>query len=441
MRVDFFRTTGLNVKMVRIVLLLLLVVDLAAASPKPPRGIVLIISDGTSQELLTAARCYAGGCGGRLVMDDYPATAFVSTYSASDMVTDSAAGATAFARGIKADNRVVGMASPNSTNAPPSLLELARKAGWSTGTITDDSVTGATPSPFEVECRDRDLHAEIARKIVMQMGGGVDLVLGGGNKWFHDTSMTESYAPGILPEVQQTEAILREKPVLAFSRWEDFQSHVKGGQGLKKAVLGTFFPDVFPYYADGTRTLRLRDMVDEGLELLLRDKRPFFLMVEAGLPDKACHQNQARRAITEVLELDAMMELLKAKLPPEVLVVATTDHNCGGFAFNGPVPLRLRGESFLAENPLSKSSIFTWATGPGGPGGGDAKPAQREAVDDFLSVEHVQPAAVHDGGAHHTGGDVWLVAQGPGAEKFHGHIDNTQIYTLLAKVINGGGNR
>jgi alkaline phosphatase len=164
-------------------------------------------------------------------------------------------------------------------------------------------------------------------------------------------------------------------------------------------------------------------------------------MVEAGLPDKACHQNQARRAITEVLELDAMMELLKAKLPPDVLVVATTDHNCGGFAFNGPVPLRLRGESFLAENPLSKSSIFTWATGPGGPGGGDAKPPQREAAEDFLSVEHVQPAAVHDGGAHHTGGDVWLVAQGPGAENFHGHIDNTQIYTLLAKVIKGGGNR
>ena len=80
----------------------MLVADLAAASPKPPlRGIVFILSDGTSQELLTASRCYAQGAEGKLVLDSYPQTAFVSTYSANDMVTDSAAAATALFRGIK----------------------------------------------------------------------------------------------------------------------------------------------------------------------------------------------------------------------------------------------------------------------------------------------------------------------------------------------------
>ena len=144
----------LNGGMIRLVVFLILFVvcsNPALALSKPLRGIVLIISDGTSQELLTASRCYAGGAEGRLAMDGYPATAFVSTYSANDMVTDSAAAATALARGIKADNHVIGMTSANSTNAPLSLLDLARKSGWSTGTITDDSVTGATPAPFSVE--------------------------------------------------------------------------------------------------------------------------------------------------------------------------------------------------------------------------------------------------------------------------------------------------
>jgi len=102
--------------------LFLSVSALEAATHQPLRGIVFVLSDGTSQELLTAARCYAGGAESRLVMDDYPSTAFVSTYSANDMVTDSAAAATALARGIKAENHVIGMASASSTNAPASLL-------------------------------------------------------------------------------------------------------------------------------------------------------------------------------------------------------------------------------------------------------------------------------------------------------------------------------
>ena len=419
-------------------LLLLVSADLSAASSRPLRGIVFILSDGTSQELLTAARCYAQGAEGKLVLDGYPSAAFVSTYSANDMVTDSAAAATAFARGIKADNHVIGMASATSTNAPESLLDIARKAGWSTGTITDDSVTGASPAPFEVEIPDRNQHARIASSIVPQLGTRADIVLGGGNKWFHDMAPGESYGSGDLQVVQHTESALQARPVMAFSRWGDFLAYVKEGNALAKPVLGTFYPDIFPFYADGTRTLRLRDMTEGALDLMLRDKRPFFLFVEAGLPDKACHQNEAKRAIGEVLELDSMMALLREKLPSDVLVVATTDHNNGGFAFNAPVPRNLRGDALLAESPVTKGSTFTWATGPGGP---DPETHLQGSTNDALAPDHVQPAAIMDRASRHTGGDVWLVAAGPGSESFHGHIDNTQIYSLLAKAIRVGGKR
>ncbi len=98
------------------------------AAEAPLDGIVLVISDGTSQELLTAARIYSQGVKGHLALESLPQSAIVRTYSLSDGVTDSGAAATAMARGIKADNRVVGMAEPNAKSSPPSLLDLARKA-------------------------------------------------------------------------------------------------------------------------------------------------------------------------------------------------------------------------------------------------------------------------------------------------------------------------
>ena len=55
-------------------------------------GIVLVIADGTSLELITAARSYSVGAAGSLALDDFPHSALVRTYSASDMVTDSARG-------------------------------------------------------------------------------------------------------------------------------------------------------------------------------------------------------------------------------------------------------------------------------------------------------------------------------------------------------------
>ena len=90
-------------------------------------------------------------------------------------------------------------------------------------------------------------------------------------------------------------------------------------------------------------------------------------MVEAGLPDKASHENNAERAIFEVLELDATVARSSSQEPwPERVLLATTDHNNGGFSFNGPLVLiRLREEALLGKNPLTGVSYFTWASGPG----------------------------------------------------------------------------
>lgn len=402
-----------------------------AESGRKLDGIVLVISDGTSLELITAARDYALGPDGKLAWDKFPATALVRTYSASDLVTDSAAGATAMARGIKAINGVLGQETPDSTSGPASILDLAKAKGWSTGVLSDDSVTGATPAAFLVEHRSRAHYDRIADKILDQFGKRVDIVLGGGYQWFSDRSADPAitYKDNQLAQVQKNAEKREKSGVAYFDDWNAFVAAKKGD----KPVLGTFFPDVFPFYADGSRTLRLRDMVSEAVKFLKAGGKPYLLVAEAGLPDKACHANNAKRAITEVLELDATLDWLRTNAGPNVLIIVTTDHNTGGIVLNGPpAPLRTKGDALLGKNAVSGHPYLTWASGPGGnPPKPDATPLPED------NVEAAQPALLPRNSAYHTGGDVWLVADGPGSETIHGSIDNTDIYRIIAKEIAG----
>jgi alkaline phosphatase len=412
-------------------------------------GIVLVIADGASLELITAARAYSLGAEGRLALEGFPHTAFVRTYSGSDMVTDSGAAATA--RGIKAHNRVIGMAHPGAPSSPPSILDRAKAANWSTGVVTDDSVTGATPAAFLVEHPNRDQHEFIAFKMLDQIATRWDIVLGGGAKWFFDRvkDPTVTYKAGERNIVQQTQEKLGGLPVAIFQNWADFQNYPEDGSGPLRPILGVFYADTFPFFADGTRTLRLRDMVEKAVTLLRTRGRPFLLVVEASLPDKAAHLNHAKRALIEVLELDASIEWLRTNVSANTLLLATTDHNNGGFSFNGPpAPLWLRGERLLGRDPLLNTSYFTWASGPGA----DRKAAttrtriiarpgqQMYSVNEVIQEtdpDYAQPALLPLGSALHTAGDVWLVGDGPGSENVRGFLDNTEIFDLMAKAIEG----
>ena len=193
-------------------------------------------------------------------------------------------------------------------------------------------------------------------------------------------------------------------------------------------------------------------MVERAVTLLQARGRPFFLVVEAALPDKAAHLNHAKRALIEVLELDAAIEWLRRNLSANTLLLATTDHNNGGFSFNGPpVPLWLRGEGLLGTQPLLGTSYFTWASGPGSDRKAAtmrtrivARPGQpmyslQEVIKE-TDPDYAQPALLPFGSSLHTAGDVWLVGDGPGSENVRGFLDNTEIFDLMAKAIEGSKN-
>jgi alkaline phosphatase len=257
---------------------------------------------------------------------------------------------------------------------------------------------------------------------------------------------TVIYKAGERNIVQQTQEKLTDLPVAIFQNWADFQNYTEEG-GAARPILGVFYADTFPYFADGTRTLRLKDMVERAVTLLRARGRPFFLMVEASLPDKAAHLNHAKRALIEVLELDATIEWLRKSLSADTLLLATTDHNNGGFSFNGPpAPRWLRGENLLGTHPLLGTSYFTWASGPGSDRKTAttrtriiARPGQQmytvQEVIEETDPDYAQPALLPFGSSLHTAGDVWLVGDGPGSEKVRGFLDNTEIFDLMAKAI------
>lgn len=402
-------------------------------------GIVVVIGDGVSTELLTVSRVYHHGATGKLHLETFPNAALVRTWSANNVVTDSAAGATAIARGVKAVNGCVGV-DKEGGEFIPSLIDLAKKQGWNTGVVSDDEIPGATPASFIAEHGKRKDYAIIASKAVEAMGPRVDLVLGGGRAWFEPVEGFD-YKSQSVEIVEETQKKLTEKNVSVFRDWKEFKERTEAG-AVTFPVLGVFHDGVFPYIADGERAPRLVEMVELAWELLSKDGKPVMLVVEASLPDKASHGNQAKRAVMEVAEMDAVLERVDQLLDENGLILATTDHSTGGPVFNGYLPLTSKGEIVLKENPVTGISSVTWGTGPGGEFSEDnfwkLKERRTPWVEDKESPQYAQPAAVYTPSAMHSGGDVWAVGRGPGSEKLRGFIENTDIYRIVEEALNSG---
>ncbi|HEY5751599.1 MAG TPA: alkaline phosphatase [Chthoniobacterales bacterium] len=402
----------------------------AAAFAGQPKGVVLVIADGTSMELITATRIYKNGANSRLSFETMPHTAFVRTVSADGMITDSGAGATAMARGFKALNTVVGAAAPGQPSQP-SILDLAKKAGWNTGVISDDSVTGATPSSFVIEHPNRREEYVIANKEIRALGKNLDFLFGGGSRFFEGEFSTDGKEAKFAPVFEETKQLLGASNIRYFNSWDKFVAEKP--KDLSRPILGVFHPNVFPYIADGPRKPALEDMVREGLTLLQNAGKPYIFIIEAGLPDKAAHQNQAKRAMEEVLVFERTLEFLRQNVGPDVLLLATTDHETGGLAISPGQPVSAKGDQLLKPSPITKIPVLTWATGPGG-GDPSVTPTPVANVDP-LAPSAMQPALLKTGAAFHSGGDVWMLGEGPGSEKVTGFLDNTDTFKIMAAAI------
>ena len=402
-----------------LVLLVLLSLIPSAARAQTPGKVILFIGDGVGASYWTLARLASED----LAVNQFRIMGLVDTRSSNSKITDSAAGATAYASGIRTYNGALGV-DPDTIRVP-TVLEQARDRGWATGLVSTSSVTHATPAAFAAHVPRRAMQFEIARQLAES---GVDVMLGGGRRWFSAAVRPDSV--DIFGPLSQTHTTVTDA--------DQLQS-VDLDRTLR--LVGLFAEDGMP--AAPLRTPSLPDMTRAAIEVLDHDEDGFFLMVEGSQPDWRGHDNGPVQAIAaEMLDFDAAIGvgLEYQRRHPETLIVVVADHETGGLA------VQLANDSMnMIETAAELDEARARLAGVAGllP---EPKRTELRAMVDSLASSAVQirlaarttagTVSLHAGYASsgHTGQMTPLFASGPGGERFSGIIDNWRVGALLLEL-------
>ncbi len=456
------------------------------------RHVILLVGDGFGFAHRTAARAFlygfeGGKTRGFLAMDRLPVQGALITSSLSGFVTDSAAGAHAFATGTKTANGMMGV-FPDSTDEDvdnptvetlPCLLYRTR--GMVSGLVSTADLTDATPAAFLAHVADRGEASRIARQLVENVEPcGVRVLLGGGKKTFSNPDLlpflaTQGFAQ-VFSATELAEAQAR-KPQKLLGLFAD--RHMNSPFDIQK--LGD--PSVVGQYGDQPS---LAAMTKAALEVLHNHPGGFFLMVEAALIDKHAHMLDAERMLWEIYNLDQALKVAlefaqktnsDADPTNDTLVILTADHETGGLVLPGVTdPTKTGTRDQVGTYDRMGFPDAADATGDGYPHNPD--PAKKlvmhfggapDHFDDFRAQpKPVAPAKPgQDGKVHanpekdgqtgvlytgvtevtvpekgyapdrgvHTGADVPLMALGPGAERLSGVRDNTEIFFAILQAL------
>jgi alkaline phosphatase len=267
---------------------------------------ILLIGDGMGPVQIELAReCFDNQ---PLMMERTLHSGIVTTNAADGGTTDSAAAGTALATGYKTNNGMIGM-DPDK-QILESLLERAQSMYRSTGVISTDSLTGASPSSFIAHVDDRGKREEIGVQVA---DANVDIMLGFWTGWF-------------LPKSEGGERT-DDRDLLAHLKERGYEVVLTRDE-LAKAE----GPRIVGMFDDGATAPTLAEMVRTAVQHLSRDPDGYLLVVEGARIDWECHDHNLDAAMTELLALDkAVLEAARARhRPGRPLVVVTADHETGG---------------------------------------------------------------------------------------------------------------
>ncbi len=273
-----------------------------AGAAQRARNVILFLGDAGGIPTINAAAIVANRPA-QLFIQRMPHIGLMETSSATEWVTDSAAGMTAIVTGRKTVNGVLSQdatAVPGTKDGAPleTILEQAEKRGLSTGVISNDSILGATPAACYAHVNTRKNLGEILAQLFKpRAGDGVDVVIGSGRSAVLDAA--------------------RERGL-------DVDAAAQAG-GYRVAS------DLHPVPETTARLLvmlsdrefDLGRAVELAASILARNPKGYFLMVECDL-----HPNDIEHAIRRTLKLDALIQrTAKWADPKDTLVVFTADHS------------------------------------------------------------------------------------------------------------------
>lgn len=253
------------------------------------------------------------------------------------IVSDSAAAGTHLAKGILTYPEHLGIGAKGE-NAD-SLLKKAKRLGMATGLITDVYLSDATPSAYTACTESRRDYESITPSL---LNSGVDVLLGGGLNYF--VSQEDLNNPNYSAIFNK---IPFSKDIKPKSKQNLFEKLLTSGYGLcfdKKSLQNAKVRKLIGLFGPGWMPLNispepyapdLLDMTKKAVEILSKNEKGFFLLVEAGMLDWMLHDNDQGAVLAELLEFDRTLQYIKdfADKNPGTLVIITADHDTGGFGF------------------------------------------------------------------------------------------------------------
>jgi alkaline phosphatase len=443
------------------------------------KNVIFFLGDGMGPVTTTATRLKYVGEDGSLAMDKLPYTARIKTYSLDAQTTDSAPSMAAYMTGVKTRNDVISMDAstlaipykpsadpatqvgnavnncPATGNGAPSstLLELAIKQGKATGVVTTARLTHATPAATYAHVCHRDAEYDISRQAVVggagfnpALGNGIDVMMGGIS--YHWRPHNAGTTPRGRPDGRDLVAELQAKGY-------GFVSDL-AGVNAAPTTAGTKLLGLFDFAQsqghmsyeldrDPAKEPSISQMTSKAIDILSKNEKGFFLMIEGGRIDHALHGSNAARALAETKAFDdaiqAAIDKVKVFDPDlkQTLIVVTADHD-HTMAFNG---YGKRGTDILGPNlnyasgkPSTDVNGVGYTTLVFGNGSNRVDVRSQPDAAVVAGKDYLQEVAIrrgNPGSETHGGGDVMLFSTGAGvaAKTFKGTLDNTRVFGLV----------
>ncbi|MBN1973456.1 MAG: alkaline phosphatase [Sedimentisphaerales bacterium] len=305
-----------------------------------------------------------------LKFSNLPAYGMATTYAADRFITDSAAAGTALACGEKTACGVVSL-STNRQKRLTTIAELAKNKGMKVGIVTSVSIDHATPAVFYAHQISRDNYYDIGLQLA---NSNFDYYAGGALKQPKPRQIRgRRGAPADANAVTKDSYEIAVDNGFRIVTSKEELSNCKPGERIIAYNKAEESMQELHYEIDRPdNCMSLAEFTENGIRLLDNDKG-FFLMVEGGKIDWACHANDAMTSISDTIALDKAVEVaLKfyEKHPDKTLIVVAADHETGGMtmgfattqystAFEVLKNQKMSYEYF-DDNVWSKYSSDTW---------------------------------------------------------------------------------
>ncbi|KAI8640395.1 alkaline-phosphatase-like protein [Parasitella parasitica] len=445
------------------------------ADPVPKKNVIMMISDGFGPASETFARQYYQWLEHKEYKSILPLDEIIvgqsRTQSSSSLVTDSAAGATAFSCAKKSYNGAIGV-DPNESPCGTVLESAKLHKNMLTGLVVTSRVTHATPAAFSAHVLDRDNENLIAVQQIGHnpLGRTVDLMFGGGTCEFTKNSSAGSCRFDDRDLFAEAKKQFGWSVVLDKPEYEALQT-----EDVELPLMALFAPGhmSFEMDRDPRQQPALHQMVTKALDILKtksdEQDTGFFLMIEGSRIDMAAHNNDPAAHFHDILEYHRTVELVKKFVDenPNTVVISTSDHETGGFTtgrqvgedypeykWNPEVVHRVRNSSeslanaWAASTNVRSQGYLKKVLIQSGLGIQDATPQEIEKITNWKSsgktVEElswlfsdmVSRRALLGWSTHgHTAVDVNLYAKGDGTEVLRGSHENTDIGDFMVDFL------